>query len=233
MAGDDRADSVWDHRLRLVRKFGRAVLPYVGALVLLGVGGSLVYRVLFSSVEIGTPATESESVVRSGERVIQLVQWTISTILLIGGALIGINWYRDEERYKRDREELRGALNDLELFKAATEQRLWSLSRESIELAYAETMDAMTAASHIPDPTEMYRILRNGYERVRQLEPSDISRHRILLRRGLSMMDLTEGEVVIGSEAEEMASERFLTAIVQEFPDLRPIIDALRGRLTY
>jgi len=33
-----------------------------------------------------------------------MVQWTIGTVLTLGGALIGLNWYQGEKRYEHDRQ---------------------------------------------------------------------------------------------------------------------------------
>ncbi len=37
-----------------------------------------------------------------GERMGQSAEWTIATILVIGSALIGLNWYQGDLRYQRD-----------------------------------------------------------------------------------------------------------------------------------
>lgn len=73
--------------------------------------GAVLYKILWSSPVVGSPATESMAVTRASERLIQMVQWTISTILLIGGALIGLNWYQSNQRYQNDKETLQ-RMND-------------------------------------------------------------------------------------------------------------------------
>lgn len=41
-----------------------------------------------------------------GERMGQSAEWTIATVLVIGSALIGLNWYQGDRRYQRDMDEI-------------------------------------------------------------------------------------------------------------------------------
>jgi len=86
-----------------IQRWARAALLWTIVAAVLVLTFSLLYRILFSSVEIGTPATETAALTRANERLLEMVKWTISTILLIGGALIGLNWYSSEQRYRTDR----------------------------------------------------------------------------------------------------------------------------------
>lgn len=66
----------------------------------------LFWRIVLAPVEIGEVSTESRALARANERVIQMFQWMISTILLMGGGLIGLNWYQSNQRYERDKEDI-------------------------------------------------------------------------------------------------------------------------------
>lgn len=64
--------------------------------------------------------TVDAALIDANDRIIQLTQWVIGTVLLVGTALIGLNWYQGERRYQNDRardiarlEEFRGDLNAL------------------------------------------------------------------------------------------------------------------------
>lgn len=74
----------------------------------------LLIRLLWAPTDIGTPATESEALTRANERMLDMAKWTISTILLIGGGLIGLNWYTNEQRYREDRASLEERFNRVE-----------------------------------------------------------------------------------------------------------------------
>jgi hypothetical protein len=73
-----------------------AILLRLIVISILGFIGFLLYRVVSTSV---SPSSDSEAM-------IQMAQWTIATILTVGAALIGINWYQAERRYERDRADL-------------------------------------------------------------------------------------------------------------------------------
>lgn len=69
----------------------------------MAIGWAIVVAILLINIvsapsDIGSPATESQAVVRANERLLEMVKWTISTILLVGGGLIGLNWYHSEKR---------------------------------------------------------------------------------------------------------------------------------------
>jgi len=109
-------------------------------LVLIALAASLIVRILFSSIHIGSPATESEALVRSSERLIQMVQWTLSTVLIIGGGLIGLNWYSNEHRYREDKAALEERFDRLERvsrasFTATMEDRL-DIQKQILEVKF-------------------------------------------------------------------------------------------------
>lgn len=97
-----------------LQQSGKAILPWSIIVVVVILAGVLLVRILFSSVEIGSPATESASITRTNERLLEMVKWTVSTILLVGGGLIGFNWYSSEQRYKNDRANDERRLGEME-----------------------------------------------------------------------------------------------------------------------
>lgn len=86
---------------------------------LMTIGWAVVVAVLLINIisapsDIGSPANESQAVIRANERLLELVKWTISTILLVGGGLIGLNWYQSTQRYERDKDDIESRIRKLE-----------------------------------------------------------------------------------------------------------------------
>lgn len=76
--------------------------------------GSVVWRMLFPPAPVNVviqpdPSGESFSAAAAlamGERMGQSAEWTIATVLVIGSALIGLNWYQGDRRYQRDMDDI-------------------------------------------------------------------------------------------------------------------------------
>lgn len=84
-----------------------------GALALLSLlGGAYVLDRMLPSTYIGSVTSESAALTRANERLLEMVKWTISTLLLIGGGLIGLNWYSNEHRYHADKTKFDQELKD-------------------------------------------------------------------------------------------------------------------------
>lgn len=89
-------------------------------------GMMFLWRLITAPTYIGSPVSESQALTRANERIIQMVQWMISTILLLGGGLIGLNWYQSNQRYERDKEDLERRLEEVRRF----EERAENYARE-------------------------------------------------------------------------------------------------------
>jgi hypothetical protein len=85
----------------------------IGAVVAVALGALVIRGTLLAPTSIGSPTSESDALIRANERLLEMAKWTISTILLLGGALIGLNWYSNEQRYSRDRAEHESRIVDL------------------------------------------------------------------------------------------------------------------------
>jgi hypothetical protein len=88
-------------------------------LVAMGFVSFLVYLVLDTCT---SPTANSDALV-------QITQWTIVTMLTGGAALIGINWYQEEKRYERDREDINEAIEEL----ASDYEKQFKRLKEQIE----------------------------------------------------------------------------------------------------
>lgn len=189
----------------------------------------LLFRIVFSSSSIGAPATESEALVRSSERLIQTVQWTISTVLVVAGGLIGLNLYRDEKRYERDRQELRQIKEDLDDYREANDERIVTLSQESISMRFSMAIDAMNASN---TEIDIFWEILDGYQRLRTLEAPSTYRTSILLQEGLELMDLEGGEIEFADESEAIEFYSFVDSIVREFLQFETIVARLKDRVS-
>lgn len=90
-------------------KFYKAIVTILAVVVV----GAVLFEIVLAPTSIGSPTSESDALVRASERLIEMVKWTISTIFIVGGALIGLNWYSNEHRYDRDRSEQEKRISDL------------------------------------------------------------------------------------------------------------------------
>lgn len=66
----------------------------------------LIFRVVYTDTDIPVSSTDAEATAVANERLFQLAQWTVGSILTIGIALIGFNWAQTQ----RDRAEIDGAI---------------------------------------------------------------------------------------------------------------------------
>lgn len=187
----------------------------------------LVFRILFAPVEIGAPATESEALVRSNERLIQIVQWTISTVLVIGGGLIGLNWYRDEKRYERDREEVDRIRKELDEFRFHISQNVGDLSHETVEAIFFRTIEQLTRSYDLADA---FRLLSEGYERISKWESPITYRTLALIHEGLEWLDLLGGNVFSESIGFRHDYVAFMDRIAIAFPEERDVAWRLKSR---
>jgi hypothetical protein len=64
----------------------------------------VMFRIAFLDTNKGWRTSEAAATASASEAVMQMAQWTITTVFAIGGALIGLNWYQSEKRYEHDRQ---------------------------------------------------------------------------------------------------------------------------------
>ncbi len=105
MQHHSKEDASQKSRFRLPSNLSAKV---VAAVILIWTG-FLITMIVTQGSDIGTPASETEAVIRSNERLLQMAQWTIATVLTIGGALIGFNWFQNQ----RERESIEASRSDV------------------------------------------------------------------------------------------------------------------------
>lgn len=111
-----------DHLQRQPSPNGSANAPGKSKVTANGVGAAailiwiafLITMILLKGSDIGSPGTPQSALIATNERLLQMVQWTIGTVLTLGGALIGLNWYQGEKRYEHDRRVFEERLTALE-----------------------------------------------------------------------------------------------------------------------
>jgi len=127
----------------------------------------LISWILFKGSDIGTPRTAPAALIVANERMLQMVQWTIATILTLGGALIGLNWYQSERRYQDDKRAVDETLAEVQALRDELEERFKILAEASVEslaqLAMQEIIESARPAYHpMPIPVEHFiSILRS------------------------------------------------------------------------
>lgn len=126
---------VWDSILGWFKAEGRFLTRLTFALLGLVFLAMFLKGTLFAPTNIGSPSTESDALVRANERLLEMAKWTISTILLIGGGLIGLNWYSNEHRYQSDKSQFDKEVRN---HKEALERRIVQL--EATHSVYTQNL---------------------------------------------------------------------------------------------
>lgn len=111
--------------------------------------GFLLFLILSTGSDIGRPRTESAVLVAANERLLQMVQWTIATVLVLGGAFIGLNWYQSEIRYREDKDEVNETLAEVQELVDGLEERFKVLENYAYSSLVASAMQGMRSRAEI------------------------------------------------------------------------------------
>lgn len=111
--------------------------------------GLLLFLILSEGSDIGRPRTESAVLVAANERLLQMVQWTIATVLVLGGAFIGLNWYQSEIRYREDKGEVDRTLEEVRELVDGLEARFKVLENYAYSSLVASAMPEMRLQARI------------------------------------------------------------------------------------
>lgn len=233
-----RDQSAWDDAWEGAKET-LFVLILLAVLVALGV---VVFRVITTDASLRLIPTSSESaaLIRANERVVQLTQWTISTILIVAGGLIGLNWYQNQRRYERDKEELdafRVAISDeVAGLRSSLAARIQHLERQSEALAeqhrdhvLVQAVDDIASAS---SPAEALRSIMSWYDRLRAVDDAAQSRALTLVWQGWDIVvQLLRSEArarLFHSEADRQEFMGFLERVNIDYPELEEYVEAFR-----
>lgn len=205
--------------------------------------GVVVFRVITAdtSLQLIPITSESAAVIRANERVVQLTQWTISTILIVAGGLIGLNWYQNQRRYERDKEELdtfREATSDeVSALRSSVAVRLQRLERQSEALAeqhrdhvLVQAVDEVTRALTV---YPAFRAIMSWYDRLREIDDASQERALTLVWQGWeSIYALINNGLppeFYYSVEERDGFHAFLQRIEEDYPELIEYVDAFRA----
>lgn len=205
--GHASTPSAWDRTLT-------ALLIAVLLAVLVGLF-VLIFRVLTTDTDLGLVTTDPESVesaalIRANERIVQLVQWTLSTILVVAGGLLGLNWYQNQKRYEQDKA-------DLTRFRRRMEERVRKAEQSQEQLAehhrshlLVQAVDEVTRTDNVRDA---FSTIMSWYGQIREVDNARQERALSLIWQGFEFIEeliIEKGAAPVFFSQEPEEEERFL-----------------------
>jgi len=76
----------------------------------------------------------------------EMVRWTITTVLTAGGALIGLNWYQNQQRYERDKREIEESAKEY---------------RKGVDTSISSLRDQLTVIERRGHQTQSFAIMQS------------------------------------------------------------------------
>ncbi len=215
------------------------ILILLAVLIALGV---VVFRVLTTDTSLNLIPTSDESaaVIRANERVVQLTQWTISTILIVAGGLIGLNWYQNQRRYERDKEDLNAfrtsTSHDVATVRDEFAARLVRLEQQNELLAeqhrdhvLVQAVDEVTRAFSV---THVLQAIMSWYDRILQVDDANQARALTLVWQGFEtineLLDTGEEPAFFFTEDERQAFDDFLDRVESHHPEVQEFLTTYR-----
>lgn len=133
------------------------IVGFIGIMVTL-----VIIRILFPpnpvSIVVADPADpdsfSATAALAMAERMSQSAEWTIATILVIGSAVIGLNWYQAERRRQHDIEQIESKLASIE---KRFEDRLRLIEFVNVATIEAMSFQAIDKALGNPDDVGFVR----------------------------------------------------------------------------
>lgn len=177
----------------------------------------LISWIVLKGSDIGTPASAQSALIAANERLLQMVQWTIATVLTLGGALIGLNWYQGEKRYEHDKHEFEARVQTLE------EQTARRLSY--LELANTATLEMLTyqgVAQALGDPEDLQFVSRS----INYFRTSD----SVPMRRATATILIEYAKAATGSHPTHFKRSYiptlrdFIPELSRQFPELGSVL---------
>ena len=216
---------------------------------------ALIYKILTTDTDLGlTPMhpahAESLALIRANERIVQLVQWTISTILVVAGGLLGLNWYQNQKRYQDDKAELlafrrrmeRRSRNDREsyrTFRSEMEERIRRTERAQEQLAEHHRshllVQAVDELGRTTTVQEAFATIMSWYGQIREADNARQERALSLLWQGFEYIEelvVEEGLEPVFYSREPGARERFLQFlddVESIYPELEDFTNIFRS----
>lgn len=203
---------------------------WIGAILLLLLviaAVKLVFNVVMMDTSLGTPryVSESEALIRANERLVTMTQWTLSTVLIISGGLLGLNWYQNQKRYDDDRKDIEISLKEfgdrIAKVESAVDPRMDALLNNHIE-----------ALERADGPTETYGVLSTGFSMIVNAEHPRVDWTFVFLDQAIPSLiqEIQNTGVPIELDGQE-AMDRFddlCTQIEDVLPEFAPAMAFIR-----
>lgn len=191
------------------------------------------------------PDTETAAVIAANERVLQLVQWTVSTILVVAGGLLGLNWYQNqkrydddktdlarfrrdmERRYQRDHGEILQIRKEMDARVSRAEQAQETLAEHHRSHLLVQAVNEVTSTDTVEDA---FSVIVSWYGQIREVDNSEQQRALTLLWQGFEYILelLEEGAPPVlhsGDPAAELRFRDFLGAVKSAYPEVAEYVD--------
>lgn len=202
--------------------------PTVFIVLIIGAMGLMVlYRVLFPSEPVAIhiadannpDAFSSTSALAIAERISQSAEWTIATVLVVGSALIGLNWYQGAQRRQHDIRQLEAKLDSLQ---EDFDRRMRLI--EFMNVATWETMSFQALDKALGDPEE-FGYVQRAIDLYRTSTSPQQKRNiaHILVRVA---EDRAAAEPSLPKKSEISTLREFLPEVRGQFPELAAQIEA-------
>lgn len=216
------------------------ILILLAVLIALGV---VVFRIVTTDTSLRLlPAnSESAAVIRANERVVQLTQWTISTILIVAGGLIGLNWYQNQRRYERDKEELDTfrleTSDDVTQIRTTVETRLHRLEQQSAVLAEQHRdhvlIQAVDDVARAFSVNHAFQVIVSWYDRIREIDNTEQERALTLVWQGFEvineLLEMGEEPAFFVTDTERRFFYDFLDTIEAHYPEMHEFLTTYRA----
>lgn len=147
----------------------RAPLPSIMLLALTVFLGLVLYQIATGDTSIPVASNDLEAAARANERMLQIVQWSLASILGLGLALIGINWFsttRDKAEVRAIERKLESTIAQYEELTSTVNDRLleldrtlWPLERKAI---WEDILDLYQDAGERSVPRTCVQVFRDA-----------------------------------------------------------------------
>jgi hypothetical protein len=226
----------------VIWEWAKEVLFIVILLAVLIALGVVVFQVITTDTSLNLIPTSGESaaVIRTNERVVQLTQWTISTILIVAGGLIGLNWYQNQRRYERDKEDLNAfreaTSNDVTRIGGNFATRLERLEQQNELLAEQHRdhvlVQAVDEVARSFSVNHVLQVIMSWYDRILEVDDDNQERALTLVWQGFEaineLLDAGEEPAFFFTEDERRAFDNFLDRVEGHYPEMQEFLTTYR-----
>lgn len=183
-------------------------MALLALVIFLGAGLVFMFR-LDTSVPVST--TDVEATARANERLLQIVQWSLTTVLGLGVALIAVNWYQST----KDRSDVEELERTLKLTIQSFEERLSDLSEMADTLAFniaIQDLNGHLSTAGLTGNSDSITLLINAFRKNKDEYP-------IYANASLKLL-----VAVASSERHDPTKHETLNAVLPDIKEFDPLI---------